>query len=114
MHYITNIIFDRSSDDEKRRANALMRELIAKAAKEGYGEYRTHILYADQVSGTYNWGNGALGRFNETIKDALDPNGILAPGRNGIWPMRYRGKGWEIMGTENEKAVGGGTIAPKL
>ncbi|KAF2122678.1 glycolate oxidase [Lophiotrema nucula] len=113
MHYITNIIFDRSSNDEKKRANALMRELIASAAAEGYGEYRTHLLYADQVAGTYNWGNGALLKFNETIKDALDPNGIMAPGRNGIWPKKYRGKGWEILGDENEKAVGGGTIAPK-
>ncbi|KAF2740129.1 glycolate oxidase [Polyplosphaeria fusca] len=114
MHYITNIIFDRASADEKRRANALMRDLIAEAAKEGYGEYRTHVLYADQVAATYCWGGNALMRFNETIKDALDPRGVLAPGRNGIWPQRYRGKGWEILGRENERAVGGGTIAPKL
>jgi hypothetical protein len=60
--------------------------------------YRTHLLFADQVAGTYNWGNDALRRFNETIKDALDPNGILAPGRNGIWPREYRGKGWELVG----------------
>jgi hypothetical protein len=60
-------------------------------------------LFADQVAGSYNWGGGALRRFNETIKDALDPNGILAPGRNGIWPKGYRGKGWELIG---EKAKG--------
>lgn len=114
MHYIANIIYDRSSEDEKRRAAALMRELITETAREGYGEYRTHILFADQVAGTYNWNNKALMRFNETIKDALDPNGILAPGRNGIWPKKYRGKGWELFGDRVEKAVGGGTISPKL
>jgi len=113
MHYIANIIYDRSSNDEKRRAAGLMRELIATAAKEGYGEYRTHLLFADQVAGTYSWNNHALMRFNETIKDALDPNGILAPGRNGIWPRSYRGKGWEITGHEVERAVGGTSIAPK-
>ncbi|KAF2251120.1 vanillyl alcohol oxidase [Trematosphaeria pertusa] len=112
MHYITNIIYDRSSDDEKRRAAALMRELIAEAASEGYGEYRTHLLFADQVARTYSWNNNALMRFNETIKDALDPNGILAPGRNGIWPKKYRGKGWELLGDSVEKAVGGRTISP--
>jgi hypothetical protein len=36
-------------------------------------------------------------RFNETLKDALDPAGIMAPGRNGIWPRDYRGKGFEIL-----------------
>jgi hypothetical protein len=113
MHYITNIIYDRSSADEKRRAAGLMRELIVETAKQGYGEYRTHLLFADQVAGTYSWGNNALMRFNETIKDALDPNGILAPGRNGIWPKKYRGKGWELLGDRVEKAVGGGTIVPE-
>jgi 4-cresol dehydrogenase (hydroxylating) len=24
------------------------------------------------------------------MKDAVDPNGILSPGRGGIWPRRYR------------------------
>jgi len=55
-------------------------------------------------------------RFNETLKDALDPNGILSPGRCGIWPRKYRCKGWEILPLENglretsvpdENSVGG-------
>jgi hypothetical protein len=79
-----------------------------------YANIGVDILFADQVAGTYNWNNNALMRFNETIKDALDPNGILAPGRNGIWPKKYRGKGWQILGDEVEKAIGGGTISPKL
>ncbi|KAK3365118.1 hypothetical protein B0T24DRAFT_560811 [Lasiosphaeria ovina] len=113
MHYIVNIVYDRASVDEKRRAAALMREMIAETAAEGFGEYRTHILFADMVAATYSWGNNALMRLNETIKDALDPNGILAPGRNGIWPRRFRGKGWEILGTEVEDALDGKGIGPK-
>ena len=103
MHYIANIVYNRADADEKARARGLMREMIAVAAKEGFGEYRTHLLFADQVAETYGWNNGALRRFNEGIKDALDPNGILAPGRNGIWPRRYRGRGWELIG---ERALG--------
>jgi hypothetical protein len=105
MHYIANIVYDRSSEDEKRRARLLMREMIDEVAKEGFGEYRTHLLFADQVAGTYNWGDAALRRFNEMIKDALDPNGILAPGRSGIWPRGYRGKVWELVGEEVKDCV---------
>lgn len=63
--------------------------------------HRTHQSLSDQVAQTYGWNDQALMRFNETLKDASDPNGILAPGRCGIWPRKYRGKGWEILPVEN-------------
>lgn len=97
MHLIVNIVYDRSSLAEKQRAVAAIRKMIDECARAGYGEYRTHILLADQVARTYSWNNNALLRFHETLKDSLDPNGILAPGRNGIWPRKYRNQGWEIL-----------------
>lgn len=109
MHYIANIVYDRGKSEEKQRAVKLMREMIAECAALGFGEYRTHLLFADQIARTYSWGNQALLRLNETIKDALDPKGILAPGKNGIWPARFRGKGWEL----GEKDVDMKTIGPK-
>jgi 4-cresol dehydrogenase (hydroxylating) len=33
-----------------------------------------------------------LHRFHETLKDAIDPNGILSAGRYNIWPKTLRGK----------------------
>ena len=63
---------------------------------------RTHLALMDQIAGTYDWNDGALGKFNERLKDALDPNGILAAGKSGVWPRRYRNKGWEMgHGDEN-------------
>ena len=45
----------------------------------------------DDIAATYGWNDHALMKLNQTIKDALDPKGILAPGKQGIWPARYRG-----------------------
>jgi 4-cresol dehydrogenase (hydroxylating) len=44
----------------------------------------------DQIAATYNWNNRALGRVTEAIKDVLDPDGILSPGKSGIWPRDAR------------------------
>jgi hypothetical protein len=111
LHLVVEAVYDR--DDPKQRDVALgvMRSLIDDAAKEGYGEYRTHLLLSDQVAGTYSWNNNALMKLNEKLKDCLDPNGILAPGRNGIWPARYRGRGWELY-TNRASSEGNGVAPP--
>lgn len=65
-------------------------------AARGYGEYRTHLALMDQIAATYNFNDNAQMRLNETIKNALDPKGILAPGKNGIWPQNYDRRDWAI------------------
>ena len=44
----------------------------------------------DEVAALYSWNDGPLARFNVRIKDAVDPAGILSPGKQGLWPARYR------------------------
>lgn len=91
MHHIVCLVFDREDPDSCRRAHWLISQLIDDAAKRGWGEYRTHLALMDQIAQTYNFNNNAQMHLNTTIKNALDPKGILAPGKNGIWPKGYDG-----------------------
>ncbi len=93
MHHICLFPYDTADPQARQETLDMTRALVREAAAEGYGEYRTHNALMDDVMGTYNWGDGALLKFHEAVKDALDPNGILAPGKSGIWPARFRGQG---------------------
>ena len=41
----------------------------------------------DQIAAQYNFNDHALAALLQTLKDALDPAGILSPGKQGIWPQ---------------------------
>lgn len=80
----------RTDPEVNKRAQQTVRKLIALGAEHGYGEYRTAPLFQDQVMSTYSFNNNMLRRFCETLKDAVDPNGIISPGRGGFWPRTMR------------------------
>jgi 4-cresol dehydrogenase (hydroxylating) len=90
---VNQVLFDKDNAEMVGRVDRFFRALVADAAAEHYGEYRTHIEYMDLVAATYDFNDHALLRLNERVKDALDPNGVIAPGKSGIWPARYRGRG---------------------
>ncbi|KAK3689084.1 FAD binding domain-containing protein [Podospora appendiculata] len=108
LAHIIMIYFDRQDQVDKTAANALFVELVLKARAAGYGEYRAHIDHMDLVADQYDFGAAdegaggvpALMRMNQRIKDELDPNGILSPGKQGIWPKRFRGEGAKTRGAE--------------
>jgi 4-cresol dehydrogenase (hydroxylating) len=60
------------------------RELLSIATARGWGEYRTAPAFYELVMETYSYNDHALRGFLETIKDAVDPNGIMSPGRYAI------------------------------
>jgi 4-cresol dehydrogenase (hydroxylating) len=74
----------------KKKAAELLRKVLAENAKRGYGDYRAPPMLQDDVADQYSFNNHVLRRFVEQMKDAVDPNGILSPGRAGVWPAPYR------------------------
>ena len=77
---------------QNRKTRAGFREMIKVLAAHGYGEYRTAPAFMDDVAATYSFNDRALLRFQEAVKDAVDPNGILSAGRYGVWPKHLRKK----------------------
>jgi len=76
--------------EQNRQSREIFERLVEVSAANGWGEYRTHIAFMDKVAEAYSFNEHALRRFHETLKDAVDPNGILSPGKSGIWPRRLR------------------------
>lgn len=62
----------------------IVRELVAASAERGWGEYRTAPAFYDLILDTYSYNDHALRDFLGTLKGAIDPNGIMSPGRYAI------------------------------
>jgi 4-cresol dehydrogenase (hydroxylating) len=90
------VIFDTKDEAQVRRAYETSKLLVREAAKRGYGEYRAHLDFMDLAAEQYGFNDHVYRRFCETIKDALDPNGILSPGKQGIWPQGMRAPGGRL------------------
>tara|TARA_A100001391_G_scaffold7621_9_gene5071 strand:- start:32803 stop:32973 length:171 start_codon:yes stop_codon:yes gene_type:complete len=55
--------------------------MVSRFGEQGWASYRTGVNTMDLVAQQY----GAVNReFNAKIKQALDPNHIIAPGKSGI------------------------------
>jgi 4-cresol dehydrogenase (hydroxylating) len=83
--HVTLIIFDTADEAQARSAYDVAKRLVTDSAALGYGEYRAHLDFMDLAAEQYSFGDGAYMRFVDKIKDAVDPGGVLAPGKQGIW-----------------------------
>jgi 4-cresol dehydrogenase (hydroxylating) flavoprotein subunit len=90
LNHVVEIMWDGSDEGQVHAVRDLFALLITDAAAEGHGEYRTHLAFMDLVAQQFDYNDHALLRMQETLKDTLDPNGIIAPGKQGVWPARMR------------------------
>jgi len=87
---VNTLMFDRTNEESVKNAFDTAKTMVKVAAEHGYGEYRAHIDFMDLASEQYSFNDHSYKTFIQTIKDAVDPNGVLSPGRHGIWPAAYR------------------------
>jgi 4-cresol dehydrogenase (hydroxylating) len=81
MHHIVDLLYNRMDPAETRRAHDCYGQLLKEFAKRGYGVYRANTAFMDEVAEIYG---PVKHEVNLALKRALDPNGILAPGKSGI------------------------------
>ncbi len=79
--HVVDLRYDRSKPDDAKRAHDCWKELGQAFARNGWAVNRAHVAFMDQVAESYG---PAMRKLNRTIKRALDPNNILAPGKSGI------------------------------
>ena len=90
LHHIFAAIFDRADPQQRSQARALAHRLAGELGAAGYGLYRAHLDLMDRVAAQQDFNGHAMLRLVERVKDALDPTGMLAPGKQGIWPRGRR------------------------
>ncbi|KIW36468.1 uncharacterized protein PV06_11283 [Exophiala oligosperma] len=85
-YYVIAILLVVYGPSEGPRAKAMFEQLLKDGKDNTHvSEYRTHIDYMDEVRGHFDFNGGALGRLVDSIKDTLDPNGILSQSKSGVW-----------------------------
>lgn len=87
---VRNFSVSRTDKAMNQKTRDVVMHLIRVAADNGWSEYRTAPALQQAVVDTFSFNDHALMRFTESLKDAVDPNGIISPGRYGIWPKHLR------------------------
>jgi len=87
FYMVSPLLYDTTNEAQVKAAYDVYRRLVRLTGEAGYGLYRGHLDFMDDIAAEYDWGDHAMLRLYSTLKNALDPDGILSPGKQGIWPQ---------------------------
>ncbi len=80
MEGVVSLAFDRRNEAQTKAAHACIQEMEARYMEQGYPPYRVGINSMHHVVSE----DDSFWRTAREIKKALDPNGIIAPGRYNL------------------------------
>lgn len=80
----TSMLFEGGDDIDNAESSQIVREVIRQAAERGWMEYRTGTTHMASTAALLDFNDGAWLRLGRRLKTALDPNGILSPGKSGL------------------------------
>jgi 4-cresol dehydrogenase (hydroxylating) len=84
------IALTKGTPDANAKARRLYGIYLKNMTAAGFAPYRASPAMQDLLAGSFSYNDNALLRFHERLKDAADPNGVIAPGRYGVWPKAMR------------------------
>lgn len=80
----TTLLFEGGDDIDNDESLRVVTEVIRRGAERGWLEYRTGTSHMEYTAELLDFNEGAWRRLGRRIKGALDPNGILSPGKSGL------------------------------
>lgn len=99
--FVCMLCFDKTNPKHRQATDNIFEDLFEEGRKRGFAKYRAHVLHMGELDGSlrhnmtklltgqisdknaelYDFNDHAYRRFVERLKDSLDPNGILSPGK---------------------------------
>ena len=82
LEAVVSVHFSRASQEERDKAHACINDMTEIFCSQGFYPYRINIDQQKKFSGI----SPLQEKISSSIKKALDPNAVIAPGRYGPQP----------------------------
>jgi hypothetical protein len=90
FYMVSPLLYDTTNEAQVKAAYDVYRRLVRLTGEAGYGLYRGHIEFMDDIAAQYDWGDHAMLRLYGTLKDALDLTASCRPASRASGQVRWR------------------------